>query len=123
MLRICGVNSPHTIGAVFGKPVASAIGSLTHAGLVRRLELDDLIAAAPAEGSTPWSARGLTEPRSVLDRGGRQQAQLARPLDCVRAAVHAELGVHVSQVGPYRVLRHEQFRRDFWPAEVGRQVP
>ena len=59
---------------------------------------------------------------SALARGGREQAELAGSVDRVRAAVYAELGVHVAQVGPDRVLGYEQLRRDLWPAEVGRQV-
>ena len=72
----------------------------------------------PDRGSEPRARSGSRRPGSALVRRGRQQAELARWPHRVCAAVHAKPGVHVSQVGPDRVQRHEQLGRDF-PAPGG----
>ena len=54
--------------------------------------------------------------------GWRQQAELARTVDRLGAAVRVELGVDVAQVRPDRVRRDEQLGGDVGRAEVAGQV-
>src|SRR5262249_23670456 len=90
--------------------------------LAMRVRLASLVQFPPRRHEPSVLGAPLAATESALAQGGPQQAELAAPLDRLSAAVHAELGVHVAQVGPDRVLGYEQLRRDLWPAEVGRQV-